>query len=282
MIENRWGLEKQLNIHKRRLNFLKEKEAAYGLSTPPEILIEIEDLTKKIAFVEKQLSNQFFLLNSISSRKPVNGTAITQAKLPIRSKSHEPNNKFSEKVKGIIGHYFSLWKSQILGGILTILMVVGLIFGVWIISLVDKSITSTGELPDLDYGSGRKIGYAKIDPERDFLIQNKGLPLNAKVAFFITGEPPSNIKTYYDGVMKNKGWELITVVGLGNPSFQFAASSYKKGDRVNGILILGPLNEENIKNIENGAPSLKNGIKPGDSILYLFDTELSGVQIASK
>jgi hypothetical protein len=40
--------ERLIAIHQRRLQLLREKEAVYGLNTPPEILIEIEDLEAKI------------------------------------------------------------------------------------------------------------------------------------------------------------------------------------------------------------------------------------------
>lgn len=40
--------DKLLTIHKRRLQILREKEAVFGANTPPEILIEIEDLEAKI------------------------------------------------------------------------------------------------------------------------------------------------------------------------------------------------------------------------------------------
>jgi hypothetical protein len=37
------------SIHQRRLFKLKEKEAMFGLNTPPEILMEIEDIEAKLA-----------------------------------------------------------------------------------------------------------------------------------------------------------------------------------------------------------------------------------------
>jgi hypothetical protein len=40
--------EKLLAIHQRRLQKLQEQQAAYGLNTPPEILIEIEDIEAQI------------------------------------------------------------------------------------------------------------------------------------------------------------------------------------------------------------------------------------------
>ncbi len=41
------NLEELIKKHKRRLQKLKEKEAAMGISTPPETLIEIEDIEQR-------------------------------------------------------------------------------------------------------------------------------------------------------------------------------------------------------------------------------------------
>lgn len=41
-------VKRLINIHKRRLSKLKEKEARLGVSTPPEVLTEIEDIEGKI------------------------------------------------------------------------------------------------------------------------------------------------------------------------------------------------------------------------------------------
>jgi sRNA-binding carbon storage regulator CsrA len=41
----------------RRLQKLKEKQAKFGINTPPEILIEIEDIEAKISEAEADLKS---------------------------------------------------------------------------------------------------------------------------------------------------------------------------------------------------------------------------------
>jgi len=50
------NLQKLIATKQRRLQFLQEKEAKFGISTPPETLIEIEDTEEKIARLEAQLA----------------------------------------------------------------------------------------------------------------------------------------------------------------------------------------------------------------------------------
>jgi hypothetical protein len=42
--------------HKRRLRVLEEQQALRGASTPPEIIIEIEDIARQIADLDAQLA----------------------------------------------------------------------------------------------------------------------------------------------------------------------------------------------------------------------------------
>ena len=42
--------------HKRRLRVLEEQKALRGADTPPDIVIEIEDITKQIAALDAQLA----------------------------------------------------------------------------------------------------------------------------------------------------------------------------------------------------------------------------------
>jgi len=49
-------LEELLLIHQRRLQVLEFQAASFGLSTPPHILLEIEDIRKEIAAIETQLA----------------------------------------------------------------------------------------------------------------------------------------------------------------------------------------------------------------------------------
>lgn len=51
------AINKQLALHRRRLELLKERQAVQGLNTPPEVSIEIEDIEAKIEELEAELSN---------------------------------------------------------------------------------------------------------------------------------------------------------------------------------------------------------------------------------
>ena len=49
------GIRKQLVEHQRRLQKRQEQRARYGINTPPEILIEIEDIEAEIARLRQEL-----------------------------------------------------------------------------------------------------------------------------------------------------------------------------------------------------------------------------------
>ena len=51
----RTNIEKLIQNHKRRLQYLKEKQALCGLDTSPEILIEIEDIETTIKKLRMEL-----------------------------------------------------------------------------------------------------------------------------------------------------------------------------------------------------------------------------------
>lgn len=51
-------IRKLINNHYRRLQRLKEKEALYGLSVDPGVLMEIEDIEAKIADLQEELIAQ--------------------------------------------------------------------------------------------------------------------------------------------------------------------------------------------------------------------------------
>ncbi|MCB0191388.1 MAG: hypothetical protein KDJ65_05540 [Anaerolineae bacterium] len=56
-MSQRDAIQKQITIHTRRLQKLREQEALKGLNTPPEISIEIEDIETKLADLRKELAN---------------------------------------------------------------------------------------------------------------------------------------------------------------------------------------------------------------------------------
>lgn len=52
------NLRKLINNYYRRLQKLKEKEALYGVSVDPGILLEIEDIEAKISGLQDELAQQ--------------------------------------------------------------------------------------------------------------------------------------------------------------------------------------------------------------------------------
>lgn len=52
------GIHKQLVVHQRRLQIRQEQRARYGINTPPEILIEIEDIKAEIERLQQKLSGR--------------------------------------------------------------------------------------------------------------------------------------------------------------------------------------------------------------------------------
>ena len=52
------NIQRLIVLYNRRLQKLREQEALRGISTPPEILIEIEDLEKKLAGLQTELKTE--------------------------------------------------------------------------------------------------------------------------------------------------------------------------------------------------------------------------------
>lgn len=53
----RTGLVELRTHHQRRLHVLELQKARYGISTPPEVELEIQDIKKEISSIENQLNN---------------------------------------------------------------------------------------------------------------------------------------------------------------------------------------------------------------------------------
>ena len=56
--EERQRLEELLRQHQRRLHLLETQKAIRGMNTPPEVLIEIDDIRSEIARIQAQLYGQ--------------------------------------------------------------------------------------------------------------------------------------------------------------------------------------------------------------------------------
>lgn len=56
--DERKHLERLKNIHRRNLEIYENQAATFGLSAPPHILLQIEDLKTKIAEIDRQLNGE--------------------------------------------------------------------------------------------------------------------------------------------------------------------------------------------------------------------------------
>lgn len=66
--------------YNRRLQLLKEQQALRGLNTPPEILLEIEDIEAKLGQLETELKE---IANSPEPIPPVNELAYLHEQLAL-------------------------------------------------------------------------------------------------------------------------------------------------------------------------------------------------------
>ena len=62
------NIKRQINLHQRRLAFLKEKKAMRGYDTPPDILMEIEDIQNTIDELSSELNQLDISVNYSSPR----------------------------------------------------------------------------------------------------------------------------------------------------------------------------------------------------------------------
>jgi tetratricopeptide (TPR) repeat protein len=65
-----------ITIHQRRLQKLKEKKATFGINTPPEILIEIEDIETELERLEN-LSNAPVVVPPVQTTTPILSLPLT-------------------------------------------------------------------------------------------------------------------------------------------------------------------------------------------------------------
>lgn len=54
---NKADLEEELRMERKALHHLRIQNAKYGISTPPHVLIDIEDTEKRIARLRAALEN---------------------------------------------------------------------------------------------------------------------------------------------------------------------------------------------------------------------------------
>lgn len=97
-MSRREDIQKLIVLYNRRLQKLREQEALKGISTPPEILIEIEDLEDKLAGLQAELES--------ASAQPV--SALTDddlAREVARLSGDQPAPSSSTRIGGVnLGH----------------------------------------------------------------------------------------------------------------------------------------------------------------------------------
>ncbi len=102
--EEREHLTELLRLYTRRLRPLEKQIAAYGMRTPPDIIIEIEDIKNNITQIKKQLET----INS--GKVPLLGTIAAGIPLPNPEETHGnilqsiiiPSNKLPfDKLRGV-------------------------------------------------------------------------------------------------------------------------------------------------------------------------------------
>jgi hypothetical protein len=94
VMPRRDDIQKLLLLYTRRLQKLREQEALKGISTPPEILIEIEDLEDKLAGLQAELES--------ASSQPVSPlTDDDLAQELTRLSGHQPTPSSSAQMGGL-------------------------------------------------------------------------------------------------------------------------------------------------------------------------------------
>ncbi|MCK4821962.1 CHAT domain-containing protein [bacterium] len=68
---SRQHLEELRKNHEKRLQILESKAARFGISTPPEIVMEIEDIKKEIAAIDEQLVGSGVSISQTSNQSIV-------------------------------------------------------------------------------------------------------------------------------------------------------------------------------------------------------------------
>jgi hypothetical protein len=83
-MSRRTDLQKLITIYTRRLQLLQEQQALHGLNTPPEILLEIEDIETRLADLQATLAS---LDNPAAPPGP--GRVLTEAEVVAQLDRHE-------------------------------------------------------------------------------------------------------------------------------------------------------------------------------------------------
>lgn len=98
---NRQHLEELRKKHERRLQILELKETTFGISTPPEILIEIEDIRKKISAIDKELiANGTYTLKTTDEVKASAAEVVNSPSLESVSSHHSIQQKSNPWISG--------------------------------------------------------------------------------------------------------------------------------------------------------------------------------------
>jgi|GEM_PF-1740130 len=158
----------------------------------------------------------------------------------------------------------------IIGIVVGIVALAAILVVLFAFVLKGDSAGAVGDLPAPN--NATKIELSGTD--LDSFTKTASIPAGSKTGFYTTSETPTNLKTFYDGKMKDKGYTAPSIPpGLGNT---ITAMAYQKDTKGAGVVIFGPLKDSDIQAFEGGSASssLKGKFKAGDSLVILFEANI--------
>ncbi len=153
----------------------------------------------------------------------------------------------------------------IIGGVVAVIVIVAVLF----------LFVFKGSAGGSDVGDIPKPGNSeKIDISADELTKLAGsggsVPKDAKFGFFTSSDKPTDLASFYEKAMKDKGWERqpeSTTSSAGG--LTTSGLVFKKGTEVASIVVIGPMSNLFIPAIEQQIPSIKGKIKDGSTLVML-------------
>jgi hypothetical protein len=116
-----------LKIHKKRLNILEEQSAKYGLNSPPEIRMEIEELREKVDHFDRQVKGN--IIETFVQGK----NTLRQFNLDLDAIEHGLSNVVIKEERAFRFLGIPLWSSVVIRTITTLVAVVSMAGLIYII-----------------------------------------------------------------------------------------------------------------------------------------------------